>query len=320
MTHKGSNPKKHHFIPQGILKNFTKTGYLRWFSKELQKQHKQSTGSAGFKKYFYNYPESKESLETDFFPKIDSDAASIIDEIIKNKSIKSINANSYKKSKLIKYIATQKLRTPRVYDDMKRFEEIIKEEIHPDISMNNNENIRTTFLNGIKKNSKILEEILNEKKLELHKSKKGEEYIIGDDPVLSFNRCHQRNVIIASKDYPFLIKWNIYMFPISHNLMISFIDDDKSLIDDFLFYKENHNGFQFALSNDFVYSRTEETLEKEKQNYHNASYELIKNNSPEIIHDYNIKRGDKLIIRPFEITLTPEVRKQILEAYLKTKN
>lgn len=317
MTEKGSVPKKHHYIPQGILNNFTRKGMLYWYSKERQIQKKQKPEKVGFIKNFYNYTDSERSLETEFFTTIDSDAPIVINKIIESKSLKNITMNE--KAKLIKYIASQIIRIPKSFEQMKVFEETIKKEIHPDISISINDDIHTTYLNGIIENTIVNEKILNEKIITLHVAKDNEEYIIGDNPVLSFNKINQKDVLIVSNHYPPTIKYQIYFFPISHNLMLSFVDNDKSLINDFFFYKENHNKFQFCLSNDLVFSRTERTLNKELQNFYDASFEVIKNIAPQILKTHNLKKGEKLHLLKSIFTLSTNVRRQILDLYIKSK-
>lgn len=323
MTNKGSTPKRHHYIPKGILKNFTKSGslsdHLFWFSKKRQIIQSQIPDKTGFIRYFYDYSNSEKSLESVFFSKIDDDGATIINEIIENESIKSITSNSDKKTKLIKYIATQKLRIPEAYEHMLMIENLIKEEVHPEISIINNEDIKNTFLDGIIKNTAILEAILKEKIMTLHMAENKREYIIGDTPVLSFNKIGQRDVFIASTKFPFLEKNKIYLFPISHRFMISFIDNDISLIKDFLCYMRMHNEYQFAFSNDFVFAPTKKILEIEKEKYNSYAYEVIKNIKPELIKHQKIKKGDSLTILPTTITLSEGVRTEMLELYLKSK-
>ncbi|ELY2764509.1 DUF4238 domain-containing protein, partial [Cronobacter sakazakii] len=204
------NSKKHHYIPQGILNEFSKKSRIWWHSKRLDIQKNQKTKEVAFKKHFYKYPDSDASLEIDFFTKIDSDAPEIIKKIIKHKCINVLSADE--KYKLIKYIASQILRTPQSLNFIDQFEKTIKQQIHEDITILK-ENLKADYLNSILFNTTIHEDILKEKSFLLYKANNNERFIIGDCPVLTFHKRDCVNVDIRYNSFPPVINYDIYLFP-----------------------------------------------------------------------------------------------------------
>lgn len=203
------NSKRHHYIPQGVLSQFSNKRKIWWHSKKLGMQQKQDLREVAFKKHFYKYPESKRSLEVDFFTEIDSDAPKVIKKIIENECVNFLKDKKDDKNKLVKYIASQSLRTPRSLDFMNKFERDIKEQIHDEITIVK-ENLKTDYLNSIIFNTSLLEKILGEKLIYLYKARENERFIIGDSPVLSFNKENSKQVNIVYNAFPPVINYDMY--------------------------------------------------------------------------------------------------------------
>lgn len=309
------NSKRHHYIPQGVLNHFSNKRMIWWHSKKLGMQKKQDLREVAFKKHFYKYPESNKSLEIDFFTEIDSDAPKVIEKIIDSKSVNMLKEDD--KKKLLKYIASQSLRTPQSFYSMDEFEQTIKEQIHDNITIIK-ENLKADYLNSIVLNTSICEEILKNKLMYLYKANEDERFIIGDCPVLTFNKNNRKEIDAIYHVFPPVINYDMYFFPISEKFLLVFLNNDFSLIDDMYFYIKMHNDFQFINSAELVFSKDKETLLSELKKYNDNCYKLIEFYNPELIKEQNIVQGEGLVITSPVLKIVGEARSNLISSYMKS--
>lgn len=309
------NTKRHHYIPQGVLNQFSNKRKIWWHSKKLGMQKKQELREVAFKKHFYKYPESNKSLEIDFFTEIDSDAPKVIEKIIENKSVIFLKEDD--KKKLVKYVASQSLRTPQSLYFMDEFEKTIKEQIHDNITIIK-ENLKTDYLDSIVLNTSICEDILSEKVLYLYKANENERFVIGDSPVLSFNKNNRKEINVIYHAFPPVINYDMYFFPISEKFLLIFLNNDLSLIDDMYFYIKMHNDFQFINSVELVFSKDEKTLLSELKKYNDNCYKFIEFYNPELIREQSIVQGDGLVITSPVLKIVGEARSNLISSYIKS--
>ncbi|MFA0958376.1 DUF4238 domain-containing protein [Klebsiella pneumoniae] len=309
------NTKRHHYIPQGVLNYFSHKRKIWWHSKKLGMQQKQDLREVAFKKHFYKYPESNKSLEIDFFTEIDSDAPKVIEKIIDSKSLNILKEDD--KKKLLKYIASQSLRTPQSFYSIGNFEQTIKEQIHENITIIK-ENLKTDYLNSIVINTSICEEILKSKLMYLYKANEDEKFIIGDCPVLTFNKNNRKEIDIIYHVFPPVINYDMYFFPISEEFLLIFLNNDLSLIDDMFFYIKTHNDFQFINSNELVFSKDKKTLLSELKKYNDNCYKVIELYNPELIKEQNIVQGDGLVFTSPVLKIVGEARSNLISSYMKS--
>lgn len=248
--------KNNHYIPQGILKNFSNNKKIFWYSKLEERKQKQTIKKVAVKSFLYQYPESKISLERIFFDKIDSDAPVVIQKIIKDRSLENLNDNE--KSKLLKYIASQLIRTPSTKNNILNFEESIKDQIHPEITIVKKDPV-SDYLNSIIVNTDLLINILKEKNANLLFANEGENFIIGDAPVLTFNKTDKKTVEIIYEVFPPVINYDMYFFPISEKILLIFYSKNTELRNDISFFRKLHNDFQFINSFRFFFLKMKKT-------------------------------------------------------------
>ncbi|MEN4575346.1 DUF4238 domain-containing protein [Pantoea agglomerans] len=305
--------KNNHYIPQGILKNFSNNKKIFWYSKLEERKQKQIIKKVAVKSFLYQYPESKISLERIFFDKIDSDAPVVIQKIIKDRSLENLNDNE--KSKLLKYIASQLIRTPSTKNNILNFEETIKDQIHPEITIVKKDPV-SDYLNSIIVNTDLLINILKEKNAHLLFANEGENFIIGDAPVLTFNKTDKKTVEIIYEVFPPVINYDMYFFPLSEKILLIFYSKNTELRNDISFFRKLHNDFQFINSFRFVFSKNEKDLDKEIEKYFENCFMMIETYSPELIKNGTVRKGDRLSILQPVIKLADNVKLQIKECYL----
>lgn len=119
-----TNVIKQHTVPRFLLSNFgygkkNKKKQIYTFDKQSNNIYSQSVYNATTRNKFYNI--EGVSLETTL-SKIESDAATIIKKIIKNKSI--YNLSFHEKEKISIFVSVQKSRT---FNNIKSFEDMIEQ-------------------------------------------------------------------------------------------------------------------------------------------------------------------------------------------------
>jgi hypothetical protein len=180
-------PKKHHYIPQGFLKRFAfgkknKKKIFVIFKYQSDNQPKQiAIKNIAYEKKMYD--SKYESLEIDFFNKIDSEGISSINKIIKNKQINILNSNEIKN--LADFVASLMVRIPQK-----------KRLIHMLNNLNNEigieeekskEKLQEKFIDDIKFFLNRISTHINKKRITLVENKTEVDFIISDNPVIRHN-------------------------------------------------------------------------------------------------------------------------------------
>ncbi len=128
-------PKKQHYVPQFLLKNFT-TGHNSkatvWvLDKRNEKVYESSVRDVAHENQFYEYHGEAGDIEAEeLMQKIDSKGAGIIARIISNCKLPSSDED---RIWLSYFISTQMFRTPMTRNDMENFRQTIIHKWGPDI-------------------------------------------------------------------------------------------------------------------------------------------------------------------------------------------
>lgn len=309
-----NNSSKHHFVPEKILKLFAsgkKQNKIFFIDKTLSKEIKSSSPKKLAKiNNYYDYPNSDESLEDDFFNKIDSDAPPIIKKILNNNNIDCLSHED--KEKLVKYISSQICRVPNVKNQIQKMEENFKKELHESITILKSD-LETDFLNVLIKNTSLYIDLLSNKKIELYiHSGSKEKFITSDNPVIAINEKKEHNII--SLDIHSVVDHDLFAMPISPTHALFFYNNDKKF--NIKEYAEILNRCQFAYSERYLYSGNEYSLEIGMNQYYVDAYDYIKyhSNGEEPL---NIRRGEPLIIGSPVLKFNSDAKKVILKSFIE---
>lgn len=122
-----TKPKKQHYIPQFLLRNFSKEPKSRsniWvLDKRNGRTYQASVRDVGHENFFYEYHGDTENLELEeLMKKVDSIGSSIITDIIKHEKFKCSSKDFVW---LTYFVATQMLRTPMTRNEMENFRQLI---------------------------------------------------------------------------------------------------------------------------------------------------------------------------------------------------
>lgn len=309
--------KKHHYISQKVLNKFSSgKEKVFWLYKDEGIVRHQHVKEIGYVYYGYKYPNSERSLEISFFGRIDSDAPKVIKKIIHNKNIDSLSKEE--KEKLIKYVAAQVVRTPQTINQMSDFDSALKDQIHSEFTLLKKD-LQTDYLDSIIYNTDIIVELLNNKIMCLYEADSGENFIIGDAPVLGFNKTGKNPIDFVYKGFPSLVNYDIYFFPISNKFLLSFVNKDPSLVEDVIFYRNRHNDFQFIASERTVFSHSEDLLISELKKYYENSFEYIKYNFPDLIERDGLVKGQPISIARAQLLFQDDVREKLKEYFISSQ-
>lgn len=312
-----SLPINQHYIPKKILKNFAsgkKKNQVYMLNKhEGTKIVPLNIQKAACISYFYNYPNDTKSLELDFFNTIDSDTPPIINKIIKDKTLSKLSSDDF--YKLTKYVASQICRVPHVescIDNMSMdFKDAFSDE-NGNFSILKKE-LKTTFLDLIKKNTEDYIHVLLKKEMRLFKLniKNDNEFMIGDNPVVCITEGNEYRIVRI--DYHSVIDHDLFMIPISNEYALVFRNYNCRI--DILEYLLRLNGYQFCLSDKFVFGRTKEILTTEIKLYHEFSYNYVKAVDPNYLACYNIRKGDPITIANPRLAIEKQLLDEIKEKF-----
>ncbi|MDK9421999.1 DUF4238 domain-containing protein [Pectobacterium carotovorum] len=313
-----SDNEKQHYIPQKILNKFSsgKKEMVFWLDKNKGEVHHQHVKKIGFVKYYYDYPNSQSSLEKDFFEKIDNDTPNVIKKIINDRSINFLSGEE--KETLIRYVASQLVRTPQTINQMRDFDSTIKEQIHPDFTLLKKD-LKTDYLDSIIYNTDLHIELLNGKAMNLHEAGVDESFIIGDAPVLGFSKLGRNTFDIVYRSFPPVINYDLYFIPISSKLLLSFVNKDPSLAESFIFYRSLHNDFQFISAENYVFSHSKSLLISELNKFYENSFEYIKCKFPDLIERDGLVKGQPISIARTQLLFQDDVRGKLKEYFINNK-
>ncbi|MDY0143808.1 MAG: DUF4238 domain-containing protein [Bacteroidales bacterium] len=116
-----NNPKKHHFVPKFLLKQWIYKDKKLWLylKNDIGNSPKlASTSDVGHEKNLYTTTNGEKKVETDFFGEIDRNASEVHRKILLKKVL-----NNEDKRKFTQFISTLHIRNPELINEMKLFNE-----------------------------------------------------------------------------------------------------------------------------------------------------------------------------------------------------
>jgi|TARA_Y100001937_G_scaffold65108_1_gene89108 hypothetical protein len=225
-----NTPKKQHFVPQFLLKNFVQEKADRMYVFDKKKNHSFASNvkDIGHENNFYKDNVSDLGNKLEFkLSELEACASPIIGKIIEQKSVKNLDDSEI--SALCLFASVQMLRTNDTRELIQSFNDILNERLNDFV--HNQEHRSSKFIEQSSeelKSSSI--QILNsqaselalkfiDKRISLLQAPKGNAFYISDNPIVKHNhfpREGRGNLGIALKGI------EIY-FPISSSLCLSFL-------------------------------------------------------------------------------------------------
>lgn len=311
MKNKNHRAINHHYIQAKFLALFSKdNGKRLYFINKNNPSHihgPKSPVRLAFIEYFYDYPDhEKPSLEGSFFQKIDSDGILAIRKLEKQKT--TYNLSNTEQEHLISYVSAQLLRIPAKKRILQNYINLLKEIYREKVEISD-DHVKSAFLNQIKTNHEIYREFLKKKKFTLFTPKKGEKFIIGDNPVM---RMSVGPVEIDVKAETPAVNDDMIAMPISPYLLLIFFDDKKNL--NLKYLASQVNTKQIHQATEHVYAGEGELLEQALEIYYKEAYDIANTIRPDLVAANGPKRGAPIVLGPLEVTLSEELKKQLYDA------
>ncbi|WP_349971160.1 DUF4238 domain-containing protein [Pseudomonas caspiana] len=307
-----SDPKKHHYVPKGVLKNFTFDKHkkkINFIDKYSGLSLSSSIAKVASERYLYRFSDGGVCLEKSYFGEIDDSGASVIDKIICDSSINNLTLKEQRD--LRRFVSAQMLRVPAVLKQLENFEEDISSAFDGEHSVIK-ETAHTDFLKSILKGVELYEALLAKKHMIVLVQRKSSEcFVIGDVPVVQRNYGADSTSQVGHS-LP-IIDWDFVALPISPKYLLVYFNQ-ACQVDIRQFALEN-NDWQFIQADKFVYSESKERLSFALKIYHQNSYRYIESVRPDYIERYSIKYGDKVEIGSPRLAFTDVARKQLRDLF-----
>jgi len=228
-----NEPKKQHYVPQFLLKNFTldKKNHINVFDIKAGKSFSSHIKHIGHENNFYNHPVEGNQIEFDLC-KLESQVAPIINRIISKGSIKHLTQHEYELIGL--FTAQQMMRVNSLRESLVEITEIFFDKLKGEVIAPGSQaaalfeslavqNTKEQSIDMLKKMpNDILPYLLN-KHLSLVKATKGDSFYLSDNPVVKYNNLpgtkNRGNLGLAVKGIE-------VHFPISPKYCISYLCSD----------------------------------------------------------------------------------------------
>jgi Protein of unknown function (DUF4238) len=293
--HKNNVPKKHHYVPQFLLRNFAfkqkknkKTTAKIWvFDKKENRIFPSAINNIAHENNFYKLPnvDGKNSVDLEFFLEyVDTEASKVILKIVKDAHLCMLTDDDF--SCLAEFFAVQMSRVPAVesaFVEMRK--EMVKRFGH-DLRLGNDEKTIGEFTGEydkalalsamIESSKKLCNGLLTNKAILLMQAGVHNEFIISDNPVIKENNISQPtpmgNLGVMSKGIqlhlPVAADLQIcYICLHAFNLWSPYIDKQLNNSLDlgvpYILSDENvihYNAMQVNSAERYVYSRKKEAL------------------------------------------------------------
>jgi hypothetical protein len=224
-------PKKQHYVPQFILKEFSvgKKKRIYTFDKKRGKSFPSHVGNSGHENNFYHHTVHGNSMEFRL-GELETILAPIIKTIIKCGTVKRLSDEDHQR--ICFFVAVQMSRVNSVRESMSQGLRILAEKLKDDVIAPNSsaEKLLATTEDDIKESSiDMLNNIpdsiyphIFDKSMSLVKAPKGESFYISDNPIVKYNHIPESmggNLGLCTKGI------EIY-FPISSKYCLSFLCPD----------------------------------------------------------------------------------------------
>jgi hypothetical protein len=264
--------KNQHYVPKFLLKNFTfsevsdKVKRIKLYSMEKDKVIYQPIDNTFSQNFFYD---NDNKIENGINGVIESMTAPIINDLLKNENIESLNIES--KQSLLTFICHQTHRTRQSYEEViqlsdivvdKMFNEIQKELfgfIDDDIIYEVSKEYKRYLLNYNCAVNYFVSLCINDLSLHLLINHTNEEFICSDNPSIQYNWYFQNNsstlstspfsagtqffMPISPKIYLCYYDANIYKYGKNKNSNISYLIEEKDV--DWLNKMQIMNSFNY---------------------------------------------------------------------------
>lgn len=293
-----STPKKHHYIPQGLLRNFAFDKHkkkINFIDKLSGKTLSSSVGKVARQHHLYRYSNEGPCLEKSFFGEIDDLGIVAIDKIIRDVSINTLTIEEHRD--LRNFVSAQILRVPVTLKQLEDFEKDISVAFNGDYSVIK-DGLQADFLNSILKGVGPYESLLSEKNMTVMFFKDpAENFVIGDVPVTQ--RSYGRKSISQLAHSPAIpvVDWDYLALPISPEYLLIYYN--KASYDEVKLLASENNDWQFIQADTFVYARTHGQLSMGLKEYYKNCYRYVESIEPEYLVKHSIKYGDKIeVARP----------------------
>lgn len=305
-----STAKRHHFVPQGLLKNFSPdhSGRIFFARKDLQEINSSMTQTinlAQTRKLYVN-PESQESMEESFFSSIDSLGISVIRKIIKKQT--AMYLEDSERDALNTFVAAQICRTPAMENKINNFVDLFRSIYGKAVITITKNKVREAFLYQIKENTKAYKSFLTEKTLTVFSLSNRGEFIIGDNPVvISTGSTVIMNPRVAAIS---AINGNIFALPINPKTALIFYEEKSH--PNMKYIIEYLNVFQIQRAINNFYGNNKNILALSIKKYNEYHYDLVSRANPELLVGLQINRGEQILFGEkiiFEGASIDEIRK-----------
>ncbi|MCE5210261.1 MAG: DUF4238 domain-containing protein [Deltaproteobacteria bacterium] len=190
-------PKKQHFIPQFVLKNFTsgKKKRVFVFDKHRKVAHASSVRDSACEKGFYNINiDGEEYTIENKLASLESISSKVISTVVQQETLANINPAEFKIFSL--FCAVQLLRTPMQREFNQQFQDAIIDWINRqggDVEQIQNfkvldeAGIKQSHIHNINSLAIKFSEHFRDKALMLVKAPAGHEFFISDNPITMYN-------------------------------------------------------------------------------------------------------------------------------------
>jgi len=164
--------KNQHYLPRGIIRAFglgKKNQQIFFINKRTGRPaEKTNIKNVACINHFYDFENTNNSLEVDFFGKIDSAASKIIKSLLQIDDISEFDRTL--SEELALFVASQICRVPRIYKNLNAFKTAFNEQISKDFEVFDG-GTKDFFLEQIKSNSELYKTMLLKKKRRLFEQK-----------------------------------------------------------------------------------------------------------------------------------------------------
>lgn len=190
-------PKKQHYVPQFILRNFArgKKKRIHIFDIKYGKSFTSHVKDAGHENNFYHHPVDGNQMEFEL-GKLETQVAPVIDGIISNGSIQHLTVHEIELIGL--FTVVQMMRVNSLRESLTEMMEVISEKFKGDsiasgsqaevfLTSLSEQDTKTQSIDILKRAPQELLPHILDKHLSLVKAPKGESYYISDNPIVEYN-------------------------------------------------------------------------------------------------------------------------------------
>lgn len=222
-------PKKQHYVPQFLLRNFAlgKKKRIHIFDIKAGKSFTSHVKDTGHENNFYHHPVEGNQMEFEL-GKLETQVAPVIDGIISNGSIQHL---TFHENELIGlFTVVQMMRVNSLRESLTEMTEMIFEKLKGDsiasgsqaeafLASLSEQDSKTQSIDMLKETPLELLPHILDKHLSLVKAPKGESFYLSDNPIVKYNnlpREHRGNLGLALKGIE-------VHFPVSPKYCLSYL-------------------------------------------------------------------------------------------------